>query len=81
MGVQLLLKPANKWAIALSITVAIITGATLLYKSFQPKQQSELIETVPPARQITALGRLEPVSEVIGVSHHSAWHLPVIRFE
>lgn len=51
------------------ITATALTGAMIVYRLSQVKQtlqQSQL--TVPKIQQITALGRLEPVSEVIKVS-------------
>lgn len=65
---QLRSKPIQK-VILLMITATTLTGAMILYRISQVKQtlqQSEI--TAPKIQQITALGRLEPVSEVIKVS-------------
>lgn len=68
MKKQLPSKPIQR-VILLMITATALTGAMIVYRISQVKQtlqQSKI--TVPKIQQITALGRLEPVSEVIKVS-------------
>jgi len=53
------------------VAATAITGTTVFYGIFQFRQTSkpsEVAETAPTVRQVTALGRLEPAAEVIKVS-------------
>lgn len=69
MNSQLLSKPAKRQIIPLLVTAAVITGATTFYGISQFNQTDKSSE-VPAVQvqQITALGRLEPISEVVRVS-------------
>jgi HlyD family secretion protein len=71
MNIQSLSKPSNRWTLALIVAATAITGTTVFYGIFQFRQTSkpsEVAETAPTVRQVTALGRLEPAAEVIKVS-------------
>lgn len=68
MKKQLLAKPIQR-VILLTMTATALTGAVMVYRFSQVKQtlqQSQI--SVPKVQQITALGRLKPVSEVVQVS-------------
>lgn len=68
MKKQLQSKPIQR-VILLMITATALTGAMIVYRISQVKQtlqQSQI--TAPKIQQITALGRLEPASEVVKVS-------------
>lgn len=68
MKKQLQSKPIQR-VILLMITATALTGAMIAYRISQVKQtlqQSQI--TAPKIQQITALGRLEPASEVVKVS-------------
>lgn len=68
---QPLSKPSNQWLLALIIAATTFTGATAFYgiaKIRQTSQPPEPVETAPIVKQVTALGRLEPATEVIEVS-------------
>src|SRR4028118_1667923 len=71
MAFQPLFKP-NRWTIiALMVAATALTGATVYYgisQIGQTTQPSEPAQTVPTIKQITALGRLEPASEIVRVS-------------
>ncbi|GAB4188692.1 MAG: ABC exporter membrane fusion protein [Coleofasciculaceae cyanobacterium] len=63
------LKPLNRWTIALLVTGIAIAGGSLYYSISEFGQKPA--EPVPPAptiEPITALGRLEPASEVVRVA-------------
>ncbi|BDA72095.1 ABC exporter membrane fusion protein, DevB family [Rivularia sp. IAM M-261] len=71
MSFQVILKPLkNRWMIALIVGATCITGVAVYYGFSQIGQtQKEPEQTViPQVRQVTALGRLQPVGEVIKVS-------------
>ncbi|WP_293135253.1 HlyD family efflux transporter periplasmic adaptor subunit [Microcoleus sp. bin38.metabat.b11b12b14.051] len=74
MNFQFFIKPKNKLVIGLVIAGAAISVGTSLYGISQfgslAKNAEPLPVETPPPRKITALGRLEPVGEVIrlGVS-------------
>jgi HlyD family secretion protein len=71
MNLQSLPKPSNRGMLALIITATVIAGTTAFYgiSQVQPTSQpSEVRQTVPTVRQVTALGRIEPAAEVINVS-------------
>jgi HlyD family secretion protein len=76
MNFQSLIKPNNRLVMGLAIAATIITSGTIFYgiSQFAPLTQNTepLPAEVPPARKITALGRLEPQGEVIslGVSQN-----------
>ncbi|MEG3849437.1 biotin/lipoyl-binding protein [Microcoleus sp. herbarium19] len=74
MNFQSLTKPKNRWLMGLVIAGAAISLGTAFYgiSQFAPLAENTepLPAETPPPRQITALGRLEPLGEVIrlGVS-------------
>lgn len=66
---QFISKPSNKRFIGLFVSATAITGAIAFYAVYQTQQQTpQPVATVPPVRLVTALGRLEPSSEVIRIS-------------
>lgn len=69
MNSQLSSKPPKRWTIALVAAAAVITGASVYYgfSQLQPAEQAPPA-SVPQVRQVTALGRLEPISEIVRVS-------------
>lgn len=74
MNFQSLIKPKNRLLMGLVIAGATISVGTTFYgiSQFAPlaKNTEPLLAETPPVRKITALGRLEPLGEVIrlGVS-------------
>ncbi|ARV59268.1 HlyD family secretion protein [Nostocales cyanobacterium HT-58-2] len=61
----------NRWTLALIVAATTMSGTIVFYGLSQSKQTSQPIQEVkaaPIVRQITALGRLEPATEVIKVS-------------
>lgn len=70
MKSQLLFKPLSRWTIALIIAACGITSVMVYYSfsEFSQTKLSETANTVPTIQQITALGRLEPETEVIRIS-------------
>jgi len=71
MAFQPLSKPLSRWTIALMVAATALTGATVYYgisQMGQTTQPSKPAQTVPTIQQITALGRLEPASEIVRVS-------------
>lgn len=73
MKLQSLSKPVNQRSLTLIVTCTIISGVMLFYGIFQEKQAEPKSSTVTrtealPVKQVTALGRLEPATEVIQVS-------------
>jgi HlyD family secretion protein len=69
MNAQSSLKLPNRWLVGTIIAGAVTVGGMTLYGITQfnhaRESASQPVETVPPIRQVTALGRLEPASEVI----------------
>lgn len=73
MGQKLLFKPANQGLIALGIAATAVTGVIAVYGISQFGQvgktaSSDIVETKPIAPKVTALGRLEPETEIISLS-------------
>lgn len=71
MNFQTLSKPANRWTLALIVAGTAITGAIAFYGISQVRptsRSSEFAAPAPTIRQVTALGRIEPATEVIKVS-------------
>ncbi len=71
MNFQTLSKPSNRWTLALIVAATAITGTTVFYGISQLRPTSKPSEpalAAPTIRQVTALGRLEPATEVIKVS-------------
>jgi HlyD family secretion protein len=63
------LKPLNRWTIALIVTAIAITGGSLYYSISKFGQKpAEPVAPAPTIEPITALGRLEPASEVVRVA-------------
>ena len=73
MSLKLLFKPSNRWLIGLLIAITIIIGEIAFYGTSQSRQVNQtaspkLKKTTPIPQKVTALGRLEPESEVIKLS-------------
>jgi HlyD family secretion protein len=72
MTQQLLSKPSTQKLIALVITATALTGAIAFYGISQTgllsKSEPPPVETPPPVKKVTALGRLQPEGEVISLS-------------
>ena len=71
MNVKVLSKPGNKWLIGLVVGATAITGGIVFYGISQygmVSQKPAPVETAPPVKKVTALGRLEPEAEVIKLS-------------
>jgi HlyD family secretion protein len=63
------LKPLNRWTIALIVSGIAVTGGSLYYSISQFGQKpAEPVAPAPTIQPITALGRLEPASEVVRVA-------------
>jgi HlyD family secretion protein len=62
-------KSSKPLLIGLLVTAATLTGATFLWELYQtqPHNSSQTAQTVPIMKKVTALGRLEPESEVINL--------------
>ena len=71
MKLDLLSKSSNRLVIGL-VAASAIAGGIVLYGFSEfgrvGKLQPQLVETVPPIRKVTALGRLEPEAEVISLN-------------
>ena len=71
MNFQTLAKPLNRWSLAVIVAGTASTGAIAFYGISQVRPTTRSAEFVAPAptiRQVTALGRIEPATEVIKVS-------------
>lgn len=71
MNVKVLSKPGNRWLIGLVVGATAITGGIVFYGISQYgmiSQKPAPVETAPPVKKVTALGRLEPEAEVIKLS-------------
>lgn len=71
MNFQTLSKPSNQWTLALIVAATAITGTTVFYGISHLRPTSKPVEpasSAPTVRKVTALGRLEPETEVIKVS-------------
>ena len=71
MNVKVLSKPGNRWLIGLVVGATAITGGIVFYGISQygmVSQKPAPVETAPPVKKVTALGRLEPEAEVIKLS-------------
>lgn len=68
----MLLKPTNKSLIALVIGATIISAGIIIYGMSQLRQlgenSSEKVVTVPEKPKVTALGRIEPGTEIINIA-------------
>lgn len=73
MSLRILSKPSNRWVIGLIVAATAISASIAFYgvsrfgqagKSDSPQPS----ETIPQVKKVTALGRLEPVGEVIRLS-------------
>lgn len=65
----LISKSSNRWVLALIIAATAVTGTMSYYAISSTKREIPApVQTTPPVRKITALGRLEPETEVIKVS-------------
>ncbi|BAY48958.1 heterocyst specific ABC-transporter, membrane fusion protein DevB homolog [Scytonema sp. HK-05] len=72
MNVKVLSKPGNRWLIGLVVGATAITGGIVFYGISQygmvSQKPAPKVETAPPVKKVTALGRLEPEAEVINLS-------------
>lgn len=72
MSFQVFLKPANRLMLALAIAATAITAGTIFYgiSHFAALQSStaQTVTPLPTLKKITALGRLEPQTEVSQLS-------------
>ncbi|WP_414582529.1 ABC exporter membrane fusion protein [Scytonema sp. PCC 10023] len=71
MNVKVLSKPGNRWLIGLVVGATAITGGIVFYGISQygmVSQKPAPVETAPPVKKVTALGRLEPEAEVVNLS-------------
>jgi HlyD family secretion protein len=72
MSFQVFLKPANRWMLGLAIAAIAIATGTIFYgiSHFGVMQSStaQTVATPPTLKKITALGRLEPQTEVSRLS-------------
>jgi len=63
------LKPLHRWTIALIVSGIAVTGGSLYYSISEFGQKPvEPVAPAPSIQPITALGRLEPASEVVRVA-------------
>ncbi len=70
MGFKLFFKPSNRWVTGLIVAATVVTGAISIYGLSQfglvgKSSSPQPLETDPPMRKVTALGRLEPQGELI----------------
>lgn len=71
MTFKVLSKPTNRWLIGLMVAATAITGGIVSYGISQygvVSQKPAPVETAPPVKKVTALGRLEPEAEVMKLS-------------
>ncbi len=75
MNFEKLSKPRNKWGLVIILSATAIAGTTLVYGISQikatnskPELIATSIATTVTTRQISALGRLEPITEVVQIS-------------
>lgn len=71
MNFKPLSKPAKRRTLALVVAATAITGSIVLHgisRFISPRQPLAATETAPTIQQITALGRIEPATEVVKVS-------------
>lgn len=72
MNLKSLSKPSSRWLLWLFIAATAVTGAIVLIGTDQfgleSKNSSQPVKTVPVAKEVTALGRLQPQKEVIRLS-------------
>ncbi len=71
MNFQSLSKPSNQWTLALIVAATAISGTIVFYGISQLRQTSKpskSVVTAPRIQRVTALGRLEPETEVIKLS-------------
>lgn len=71
MNFQTLLKPTHRWLLAITIPIATVITAVSIFQARQMSQNIAVVEssaTESALQQVTALGRLEPITEVIDVS-------------
>ncbi|BAY79336.1 heterocyst specific ABC-transporter, membrane fusion protein DevB (plasmid) [Nostoc linckia NIES-25] len=71
MNLQSLSKPSTQWMLAVVVAGTALTGIIAFYGVSQSKSTNKPVEVVQPRpkiEEITALGRIEPATEVIKVS-------------
>lgn len=75
MNLQSLSKPSTQWTLAVVVAGTALTGIIAFYGISQSNSQSKptskpvgVVESKPTIEEVTALGRIEPATEVIKVS-------------
>ncbi|MEA5570117.1 ABC exporter membrane fusion protein [Calothrix sp. UHCC 0171] len=73
MSLKISLKPpSNGWMIGLIVAATAVTGGVVYYGASQfgvfSQPAKKVVEIVPEVRKVTALGRLEPETEIIKLS-------------
>lgn len=69
MTLDIFLKPKNRLWMGIAIATLMMSGTSFYVVSqFSPKPAVQPAETAPTVKQIAALGRLEPASEIIRLS-------------
>nr|MDZ8039722.1 ABC exporter membrane fusion protein [Nostoc sp. CreGUA01] len=75
MNLQSLSKPSTQWMLAVVVAGTALTGIITFYGISQSNSQSEpsskpveVVQPRPKIEEVTALGRIEPATEVIEVS-------------
>ena len=69
MSLQLFSKPSNRWIVALAIAATALAGTTVFYGVSQVSRTAPPTQTAAPKPiKVTALGRLEPRTEVLKLS-------------
>jgi HlyD family secretion protein len=66
------MKPGNRWMVGMVIAATVVTGGVIYYGVSQfgliSTAQKQPVETLPEVKKVTALGRLEPETEIIKLS-------------
>ena len=71
MNLQILSKRSHQWTFALIVSATAISGIIVFYTVSQLRQTTQakvVVKAAPVVRKITALGRIEPATEVIKIS-------------
>jgi HlyD family secretion protein len=66
------MKPGNRWMVGMVLAAIATTGGVIYYGVSQSglvgTAQKQAVETLPEVKKVTALGRLEPETEIIKLS-------------
>ncbi|MBM0741102.1 ABC exporter membrane fusion protein [Phormidium sp. CLA17] len=71
MSLQLFSKPSNRWIVGLALAATALAGTTVSYGVSQlgrTAPSAQPAPTIPKPTKVTALGRLEPRTEVLKLS-------------